>query len=156
MSDYQVDKIEVHVSLFLVNGSVMRGWVYLSADAPYRTGGQTVGDLMRESEPMFPVRDKAGRFALVGRSGVAAVEVEKDRRHVDDATTLIPAHVEMLGGHRFSGRFLIQHGTGTRVSDVVNDGDVWMRFDTGVALVWLAREQILTARPEDLPVARAG
>lgn len=144
----RVEKEDVHVSVYLINHSVLRGWVFLSAYAPNRSGFQTIQDLMTESDPMFPLRDKAGRFVLVGRSGVAAVEVDKHRIERTPATVEIPVHLEIAGGHRFGGSFLIEHGIGDRVSDVLNGADPWIRVDTGVSQVWVRRDSVLLARPE--------
>lgn len=148
MNELRVEKEDVHVSLYMANSNVLRGWVFLSAFAPLHDGYQTIKDLMMEKEPMFPLRDKAGRFALVGRTGVNAVEVDKRRIQRTAATAEIPVQLELLGGHRFSGSFLIEHGTGNRVSDVLNGADPWIRVDTGVSQVWVRRDAVLVARPE--------
>lgn len=148
MTDYRVEKEDVHVSVYMVNSNVLRGWVFLSAYAPQRSGMQTIQDLMTEPEPMFPLRDKAGRFVLVGRKGVSAVEVDKRRIERTSATVEIPAQLDMMGGHHFGGKLLIEHGVGHRVSDVLNGADPWIRMDTGVSQVWLCRDAVLQARPE--------
>ncbi len=148
MNELRVEKEDVHVSVYLVNTTVLRGWVFLSAFAPHRNGFQTIQDLMTEPDPMFPLRDKAGRFVLVGRSGVSAVEVDKRRIVRTPATMEIPVQLEMIGGHRFGGSFLIDHGVGHRVSDVLNGADPWLRVDTGVSQVWVRTDAVLMARPE--------
>ncbi len=148
MNELRVEKEDVHVSVYMVNSSVLRGWVFLSAYAPHRLGIETIQDLMTEHDPMFPLRDKAGRFVLVGRSGVSAVEVDKRRIVRTPATVEIPVQLEMIGGHRFGGNFLIEHGLGDRVSDVLNGADPWLRVDTGVSQVWVRTDAVLVARPE--------
>ena len=143
-----VHKREVPAALHMSNGTVLRGTVFLSEFSQRHGQAQTLGDLVAEDEPMLPVRDRTGRFVLVGRSAIVAAEIAlKDAEDFSNSAR-IPVHLETTSGHRFDGTFIIEEGVGRRILDVVNSTEPWLQLQTQVAHVWVARHHILTARPD--------
>jgi len=144
-----VTKRELTASLYLTNASVLRGTVYLAEYSAHHTGPQSVPDLMGGPEPMLPLRDRSDRFVMVGRNGVVATEVARGDITLDGFYHRVPVRVETSAEHRFEGVFLIDDGSGERISDVLNSNISWLLLETPATYVWVARAHILIARPDD-------
>jgi len=71
MKEYQVQKHRRPITLFLVDGLVLEGWVFLSEFAADHQGPEGLLDLMLDPTPFFPLELEDGSFRLVGKSGVA-------------------------------------------------------------------------------------
>ncbi len=146
-----IQKHELYASLYLTNASVLRGTVYLSEFSATHSGPQTVGDIMADNEPMLPMRDRSDRFVMVGRAGIVAAEVARADMDLHGLHKRVPARIETTAGHRFEGVFLIDSGAGDRISDVLNSKISWLLVETPATYLWLARDHILLARPDDRP-----
>lgn len=144
----RIHKREVSAALFLTNATVLRGEVYLSEYSTRMGKPQTVGDLVAENEPMLPMKDRTGRFVLVGRHSIVAAEVSLKEAEDHGSVFRVPVHLETTSGHRFDGTFLIEEGAGRRIMDVLNTTDPWVQLQTHTAHVWVSRRHILTARPD--------
>ncbi len=73
MNDYRVEKIELPVTLFLADGVVHEGILFLSPFSPSHSGQQRLVEMFYEPDVFFPFRDKSGRFALVNKSAITHV-----------------------------------------------------------------------------------
>ncbi len=148
MSDLRVSKREAPATLYLSNASVVRGTVFLAEFSATHSGNQTVLDLMRDTEPMLPMLDLAGRFVLIGRHHIVAVEVESDVAGAEDMTASVPAEVEATGGHIFSGDLHIAAGLGERISDALNGHFDWHALRSGTVVTWISRKHVIKAKTD--------
>jgi hypothetical protein len=71
MSEYQVMKRRSPVTLFLTDGLVLDGTVFLSEFAAGHEGPETLVDLLLDAAPFFPLVENSGRIHLVGKQSVA-------------------------------------------------------------------------------------
>jgi len=72
-NDLRVEKREERVSLFLADGVVFEGVVFLSQYALYHSGEQTVQDLLLERDPFLPMKVQGGAFQLVRKGMISHV-----------------------------------------------------------------------------------
>lgn len=149
--ELHVQKRELYASLYLTNAEVLRGTVYLAEYSATHTGPQTIADVMSDPAPMLPMRDRSDRFVMVGRAGIVAAEVARTDVELHGLHLRVPARIETTAGHRFEGVFLIDEGAGERISDVLNSNITWLLVETPATYLWLARDHILIARPDDRP-----
>jgi hypothetical protein len=123
MSVYRVEKTELPVVVFQADGSVMKGVVFLSANAYSHIGQQTLLDLMKEPGEFFPFRSDAGAFCVANKQTIthirfdpseeaSAYESLGDREDVD---------IKFVGGEQLSGTLTIEMPEGrNRLFDFLN------------------------------------
>jgi len=123
MSVYRVEKTELPVVIFQADGSVMKGVVFLSANAYNHMGQQTLLDLMKEPEDFFPFRSEAGAFCVANKTTITHVRFDPseeapayeslgDREDVD---------IKFVGGEQLSGTVTIEMPEGrNRLFDFLN------------------------------------
>lgn len=70
MSLYRVDKRELPVALFLADGVVREGVVFLRPSSRPHNGRQTLLEMLREREPFFPLRDNSESVTLVNKNAI--------------------------------------------------------------------------------------
>ncbi|BCR03000.1 hypothetical protein DESUT3_00690 [Desulfuromonas versatilis] len=73
MNEYRVDKQEHPVAIFLSDGLVLEGVVFLSPYASSHSGTQSISDLLNEKEQFFPFRSNEGAFSLVNKEAVSHI-----------------------------------------------------------------------------------
>jgi hypothetical protein len=123
MSVYYVEKSELPVVVFQVDGSVMKGVVFLSACAYSHTGQQSLLDLMRGPGDFFPFRTDAGAFCVANKQTITHIRFDPpaealayksigDREDVD---------IKFVGGEQLSGTVTIERPEGrNRLFDFFN------------------------------------
>lgn len=62
MSEYQVEKQKVAITIFLIDGQTREGVIFLSPFSSFHSGPQTLHDLMSEEEPFVPFVGNDGNF----------------------------------------------------------------------------------------------
>ena len=141
MEALHIKKQPVPATLYLVDGSVDAGTIFLAQQSIHRSGAETIGELLTDDhEPMLPFRIRGERFQLIGKGGIAAI------RAVSGAEPIgfygrAHAVIELVGGHRFDGQLLFEEGHGKRISDAIKEP--WVRLETQAGLVWANRPHIL-------------
>jgi hypothetical protein len=151
MSLYHVEKTAVEVRLLLADGSRLAGSVFLSEFSPTHSGRQSLEDLMNEPNPFLAFTTAQGRFVLVGKEHVVAVETPFDAPSVSGFWSRLSARLKLTGGHTIEGRLWTREGPGIRFSDAVTGSATWVALETGRSLFWLAKARILTAEETDAP-----
>jgi hypothetical protein len=147
VSQYRVEKHAVDVLLALIDGTTLRGCLWLAPFSPNRAGPQTVPDLAAEPGPVLPFQRADGRFTLVGKASIASVATGGEIAEPRDLLTRMPASVALAGGHRLRGHLLAERGAGERPSDLLNTSDEWIRFEDSGCVHWIAKRHILTLEP---------
>jgi hypothetical protein len=147
MSDpKRVVKAVAPAQLFLADGGVLQGRLYLSPASPSHSGPQTPAELLGEPRALFPFQLADGDFLMVGRATVAAVRVPGT---AEPSELLVPlfARLRLAGGHRLEGYLLGERGAGDRLSDALNTADPWVRLDGDESSCWVAKRHLVTVEP---------
>lgn len=141
MEELHVKKQPVPATLYLVDGSVDGGTIFLASQSLHRSGSETIGELLTNpDDPLLPFKIRGERFQLVGKSGIAAIRAVAGAAPVGFYTN-VPAHVRTNGGHIFDGQLRVEAGRGSRISDALKEP--WVSLETQAGLVWVNRSQIL-------------
>ncbi len=141
MEALHVKKQPLPATLYLMNGSVDAGTIFLAQQSVHRSGSQTIGELLTDDqEPMLPFKIRGERFQLIGKAGVSAIRAVSGAEPVGFYGRA-HATMELLGGHHFDGQLLVEEGRGGRISDAIKEP--WIRLETQSGLVWANRHRIL-------------
>ncbi|KIH77820.1 hypothetical protein SAMN05660860_01331 [Geoalkalibacter ferrihydriticus] len=133
MSEYRLEKIEKDVVLFLVDGVVLEGVVFLSAFAYGHSGRQTLLELLREVERFLPFRDRAGTLRLINREAISHV------RHVPQAQPEsaplgeeVGARLVFFGGETLEGNITLEMPEDkNRIKDFLNSAPAFFPLSSG-------------------------
>lgn len=148
MSDYRVAKLEAPASLYLTNSRVIRGTVFLAEFSATHSGPETILDLVSSTEPMLPMLDLSGRFVLLGRNHIVAVQTSPALAGAQNVLSQVYAQIETTGGHTFMGDLHVPTGFGDRISDAFNGAFEWHALESGADLTWLSRRHIIKAQTD--------
>ena len=148
MNDYRVAKLEAPASFYLTNSKVIRGTVFLAEFSATHSGPETILDLVSSTEPMLPMLDLSGRFVLLGRSQIVAVQISPEFAGAQNVLSQVTAQIETAGGHTFMGDLDVPTGFGDRISDAFNGTFEWHALKSGSAVTWLSRRHIVKARTD--------
>jgi len=129
MSLYRVDKREQPVVLFLADGVVREGTVFLSPFSQLRSGPQTLLDLFHEKEPFMPFRGNDGRFTLLNKSAVTHLRYHDDaEEHLGERLNV---RLTFYGGENLEGTLTIAMPEGmSRLQDYVNSSPGFFPVET--------------------------
>lgn len=144
-SDLRIKKEPLPANLYLEDGTVLSGTVFLSLMGPTRTGLETIEELMSEPEAMLPFRTEEDRLRLVGKAGIVGVRMLSAEPKPDFEEGL-DVEVRMRGGAQFNGTVSVA-GEHRRLSDVINHAGAWLRLATDGGVIWIRRSGILVALP---------
>lgn len=150
MSIYRVDKTELPVVLFQVDGTVMKGVVFLSACAYSHIGRQTLADLLREKGLFFPFRSDSGAFCVANKATITHVRYDQDRREEEYPPLGNPVEVliNFVGGEQLRGTVLIEMPEGrSRLFDFVNSTSGFFAMYSGEACYLINIAQIRDISP---------
>ncbi len=136
-----VEKEPLAAEVFLADGSVFLGSIYLTA-AP--TTGHPMRQLLEGDSRLIPCRGESGELVLLGRRSVVAVRVDAEALVVPaDLDVGLPMKVTTVGGHRFAGVLHMPSVVGSRISDLLNYADAWLVQVDDHRQVWLSSDQLL-------------
>lgn len=131
MSEYRIEKHEERVVIFMADGIVYEGSVFLSPFAQNRSGGQTVADLLKEEQPFLPLKTANGEFHLVSKSMISHL------RYAEQSTSeleLPERNVKLifLGGEELLGTVSYDlPAANSRVQDFFNSGEKFFAMRSG-------------------------
>ncbi len=120
MNDYRVEKLELPVLLFLADGVVHDGIMFLSPFSPSHSGSQRLVELFREPDTFCPFKGKDGRFYLINKSSVthARYPVQDEEATYGDQ---IKVRLTFYGGELLEGTIIIAMPAGKgRIQDYIN------------------------------------
>lgn len=121
MSLYRVDKRELAVALFLTDGVVREGVVFLSSFSPARDGRQTLLEVFREREPFFPFRDNSESFALVNKNAITHARFVEEEEEELALGEELSVRIVFFGGELLQGKIRLAMPEGqNRLQDYVN------------------------------------
>ncbi len=140
MESLRVKKQPLPVTLYLVDGTVESGTVFMPATSSRHTGSSTIAELMDESDHLLRFKLQGDRFQLVGKAGIAAIK-SVAAPHAEGFYEKTAAYVKVMGGHTFDGSLLVEAGVGGRISDGIVES--WLQMETGGGVAWIQRDHIL-------------
>ena len=123
MSVYRVEKSELPVVVFQADGSIMKGFVFLSATAYSHMGQQTLLDLLKEPGDFFPFRSEAGEFCVTNKQTITHIrfeppEQEEEYQSLGDREDV---EIKFVGGEQLRGTLVIAMPEGrNRLFDFIN------------------------------------
>lgn len=133
MNIYHVDKLECPVTLFLHDGIVREGVIFLSPLSTTHEGAQTPLELFNEPVPFFAFRKAEGSFSLVNKASVGHLRFQPGA-----ASSLLGHPLEVrivfLGGETLQGTLTLAAPEGKgRLQDFLNDQRGFFLLDCGAA-----------------------
>ena len=132
MSLYRVDKRELPVALFLSDGIVHEGVVFLNTLSHAHSGPQTLLEMLREKELFFPFRTNDGAFTLINKSAITHA-----RFNENDAEELafgeeLAVRIVFFGGELLQGTIRLAMPEGqNRLQDYVNAAPGFVPLEAG-------------------------
>jgi hypothetical protein len=131
MSEFRIEKREEPVVIFMADGIVYEGDLFLSPFAQHRTGGQSVSDLLLEDQPFLPLKTTGGEFHLVKKSMIS--HLRYDVR--EESGIELPERevkITFLGGEELQGTVRIDLPAGkNRIQDFFNSSDKYFAMQSG-------------------------
>ncbi|MDO3378447.1 hypothetical protein [Geoalkalibacter halelectricus] len=133
MSEYRLEKIEKEVGLFLVDGVVLEGVVFLSSFAYGHSGRQTLLELLREVERFLPFRDRSGTLRLINREAISHVRhTPMTRPEPDPLGEEARARLVFFGGETLEGTIVLEVPEGkNRLKDFLNSAPAFFPLTAG-------------------------
>jgi len=130
-NELRVEKRQEQVSLFLADGVVIEGVVFLAQYAMHHTGEQTVHDLLLETDPFLPMKANNGDFHLVRKGMISHVRcpisLGQELEFVEHRV-----RISFLGNEALQGIVkldLPEHVA--RLTDFINGGNEFFPLFTG-------------------------
>lgn len=137
--DKHVKKQPIPATIYLVDGTVQSGTIFLASQSARHSGPETVGEHLMDDSPMLRFKLHADKFQLVGKRGISAVRTVAGAKPPGFYSQVF-ATLATWGGHRFDGQLLIEEGH-DRISDAIHEP--WLRLESQGGLVWANRDLIL-------------
>ncbi len=137
MSDFRFDKIEQEVVLFLADGIVLEGTVFLAPHAYTHAGPQTLLELLREDERFLPLRDRDGSLRLVNKESVshachAAGSGEEQDTEMTPFGEKVAARLFFFGRETLEGTLYVEMPRDrSRLKDFLNAAPDFFPFESG-------------------------
>ena len=121
MSEYQVEKQKVSVSIYLIDGQTREGLIFLSPFSSFHSGPQTLLDLVSEEEPFMPFVGNDGKFLLINKVQISHLKYQKEE---DDSLVLgtpLEVVVTFTNSRQLSGTVVLEVPEGkSRLLDFMN------------------------------------
>lgn len=133
MSEFRLEKIEKDVVLFLADGLVLEGVVFLSTFAYGHSGRQTFLELLREDDRFLPLRDREGNFRLVNKDAIShARHTPGSAPEPPPLGEAVQARLFFFGGETLEGTIVLEMPEGkSRLKDFVNAAPAFFPIDCG-------------------------
>jgi hypothetical protein len=121
MSEYQVEKQKVSVTISLVDGQTRDGVIFLSPFSSFHSGPQTLFDLMSEEEPFVPFVGSDGSFLLINKVQISHLKYKKEEDDQPVLGTPLEVTVTFTNSRQLSGTVVLEVPEGkSRLLDFMN------------------------------------
>lgn len=131
MSEFRIEKKEEHVVIFMADGVVYEGSVFLSPFAQNRSGGQTVLDLLLEEQPFLPLKGANGDYHLISKGMISHLRFENR----EEPLVCYPERdvkITFLGGEELQGTVCLDlPAENSRIQDFFNLGTKYVSLKSG-------------------------
>jgi len=131
MSEFRIEKLEEKVVIFMADGVVYEGSLFLSPFAQHRSGGQSVADLLLEDQPFLPLKTTKGDFNLISKGMISHLRYENHQ----EPLIAFPEHevkITFLGGEELQGTVRLDlPSESRRIQDFFNSGSKYFSMKSG-------------------------
>jgi hypothetical protein len=133
MNIYHVDKLECPITLFLGDGIVHEGIIFLSPCSPTHAGAQTPQELFNEPAPFIAFRRADDSFSLINKATISHLRLQAAAATPSFGHRL-PIRLAFLGGEVLQGTLTLAAPEGkSRLQDFLNDLRGFFLLDCGAA-----------------------
>ena len=144
MSEFQVEKKQAEVTIFLVDGQERNGVLFLSPFSSIRSGSQTLIELLHEPEPFVPFLRSDKAFMLLNKKQISHVKYQPDE---DDPTPIgepINVDITFINGKILSGKTVLETPEGKgRLLDYMNSSPGYFSLDCGNEEHYLVNPRVI-------------
>jgi len=131
MSEFRIEKKEESVVIFMADGVVYEGSIFLSPFAQHRSGVQTVADLLLEEQPFLPLKTADGGFNLISKGMISHLRYENNQEPLL-AFPEREVKITFLGGEVLQGSVCLDlPSENRRVQDFFNSGSKYFSMKSG-------------------------
>lgn len=130
MSEYQVEKQKVSVTIELIDGQTRDGVIFLSPYSSFHSGPQTLIDLMSEEEPFAPFVGDEGSFLLINKAQISHIRYEKAADDKPVLGTPLDVTVTFTNSRQLTGTVVLEVPEGkSRLLDFMNSNSAFFELE---------------------------
>ncbi|HKJ04718.1 MAG TPA: hypothetical protein VJ974_03895 [Geopsychrobacteraceae bacterium] len=131
MSEFRIQKVEEPVVIFMADGVVYEGSIFLSPFAQHRSGGQSVADLLLEEQPFLPMKTTKGEYNLISKGMISHLRYTSHH----DRLAVFPERevkITFLGGEELQGTVCLDMPSESRrIQDFFNSSSKYFSMKSG-------------------------
>jgi hypothetical protein len=147
-NDYKVEKDRFSVTLFLFDGSVKDGYVYLSFHAANHEGPETVTDVLNQKEQFLPINFDDGSIRLINKDKIVMISFrvgeQKTRTLSLGDLSIHDVTIHLMNQGCLEGRFISLLPTySRRLKDYLNRGDLFLELRRDGNTYLIHRDHVL-------------
>lgn len=143
---YEIPKIQVPVTICLVNDESIPGRIFVTEDLVSPAGNPEIVDFLNEDpDDFFSFESDAGAYRLINRNHVVFIETRQNDSEIRTQTPMEPRSLVLHFSNETTifGMLYPTQAEETRVSDLLNqDGDFFSIYRQGQKIV-INRKQIV-------------
>ena len=144
MSEFQVEKKQAEVTIFLVDGQERAGVLFLSPFSPTHSGSQTLIELLHEPEPFVPFLRADKAFMLLNKKQISHLKYLPDEDTPATIGEPIEVNITFVNGKQLSGSTVLETPEGKgRLLDYMNSGPGYFSLDCGAGEVYLVNPRVI-------------
>lgn len=144
MSEYQVEKQQAAVTIYLVDGQVREGALFLSPFSSTHSGAQTLIELLHEEEPFVPFLRSDEAFLILNKKQISHVRyqpTETDQPRIGDSVNVT---ITFINGKELSGSTTLETPEGKgRMLDYLNSKPGYFSLDCGDGVHYLVNPRVI-------------
>ena len=147
-SDYKVEKDRFFVKLFLLDGSMREGFVYLSFQAANHEGPELVTDVLNQEEQFLPINFQEGSTRLINKTQIVMISFPGDERKTGvpflEDISIHEVMIHLTTHAQLEGRFVSLLPThARRVKDYLNQGESFLELRKDGNIYLINKDHIL-------------
>ena len=149
-SDYKVEKDRFSVTLFLLDGSMREGYVYLSLHAANHDGPEMVRDVLNQGEPFIPIEVEEGSTRLINKNQIVMVSFPAEERETGSLSfkdlSIHNVTIHLINHGHLEGRVIsLLPVHSRRVKDYLNQGEAFLELGRDGTVYLINKKHILFA-----------
>lgn len=134
MNQYRVDKREQPATLFLADGVVQEGVLFLSPFSQSHSGEQSLLELLRDREVFIPFRRHDGGFCLINKDSITHLRYNPISEFIPPFGDRVMVRITFFGGELLQGSIALDMPEGqNRLQDYLNAAPGFFPLDSGDA-----------------------
>ena len=147
-SEYKVEKDRFSVTLFLLDGSVKEGYVYLGLHAANHEGPEMVTDVLNQNEQFIPIHVDGGSTRLMNKEQVVMISFPMNEPKAGNLffqdISIHDVTVHLINHGHLEGSFISVLPTHSRrVKDYLNQGETFLELRRDGTIYLINKDRIL-------------